>query len=81
MKLKQGDFVFVEWLDAHSTDEWQKRSDVDTEPTVIHSVGIVVDWTPRISLTIAQNHNTANDDLACTFVVPSGMISRIKKLK
>lgn len=81
MKYRQGDFVLCIWKDAHSIDEWTERKLIDREPPICHSVGMVVDWTPRHSLTLALNHNTNTDELSCVMCIPSGMISSIKKLE
>lgn len=45
-------FVFIEWMDARSTDEWLLPSQVEAKPAVIRSVGwIVVESEEAIAIT------------------------------
>lgn len=76
---KDGDFVYVEWLDAFSNDDWEHMDDAKILPCLIISVGIVIDC-QRTHLTLALNHDTFNNNTSCVITLPNGMITKIRKL-
>lgn len=78
-KPKDGDFVYVEWLDAFSIDAWSTREEAKILPCLIRSVGIVIEC-QLTHFTLGLSHDTVNDNFSSFLVVPRGMIQTIRKL-
>ena len=78
--LKQGDLAVVEWIDAVSQDEWEHQDEIEIDPEHVQSVGMVYEHT-KDKLTLALNHDPANDCFSCLMCIPTGMIRSIRKLE
>ncbi len=78
--MKSGDFIYCEWLDAFSIDDWTPKESSKIKPCLIISVGICIENNPS-ELVLALNHDTINDNYSCFMVIPKGMIKKLRKLK
>jgi hypothetical protein len=80
-KLEPGDFVYVEWDDAYSLDEWTEKDKVQSDqPYLIKSVGILVEQNDN-KIILALNHDTESDAVSCVMTIPFGMVKTLRKLK
>ncbi len=73
------ELVWIEWLDAVSTDEWTAVEDVSSECHVIETVGWIVAETPE-TITLAPNHDRISDNVACYIAIPKAWIQDRKAL-
>lgn len=81
MLLKSGEKVSVEWLDACSLDEWTERSEVESmTPAPVETSGIVVHHDQN-NITIAGNYDPENDLFSCVMCIPTGMVTKVKRLR
>lgn len=80
-KIVAGDFIYVEWDDAYSMDEWTDKDKIETKDTyLIKSVGILVEQNEH-KIILALNHDTESDAVSCVMTIPLGMVKTIRKLK
>jgi hypothetical protein len=72
--------LFVTWNDAESIDAWTDAVEIDHDPAVIHSIGLLLKE-DKDSITLALNHDTKNDTYSCIMKIPKGMIVSRKFLR
>lgn len=72
--------VEVLWYDAHAvTDTWTQISELDADPCVVRSVGLLLPHAKPGHLMLAQS--VTNDDMVDqVLAVPLGMVKRIHLL-
>lgn len=80
-KFSPGDFIYCEWDDAYSVDEWTDRELAnEVNNYLIQSVGILVELTES-KLVLALNHDMESDNVSCIMHIPFAMIKTMRKLK
>lgn len=73
--------VYIEWLDAQSTDDWTGVDDIKAdELATIHTYGQLIKKTKK-SVTVALNHDVTNNNYSCFIAIPLGWIKKYKEVK
>lgn len=78
-KLLACRMVKVEWEDAGSQDAWQSVSDIDTEPIMCVTVGVLCKETPD-RLFIACTLRPHADEVSCVMQIPRSQVRMIHDL-
>lgn len=65
--------IYLEWLDPHSVDPWTDVSDIDLEPFLIQTFGILLKESEN-SLAVALNYNVKQKDCSCVMIIPKSAI-------
>lgn len=72
--------VEVVWYDAHAvTDTWTMISELDGDPCVVRSVGLLLPHSKPGHLMLAQSV-TSDDMVDSVLAVPLGMVKRVHLL-
>lgn len=73
-------FVEIVWDDAHAvTDSWIELNDLDDEPCVVVSVGVLLPSVKKGHVVVSQSANS-QDQFDCVLAVPVGMIRSMRVL-
>lgn len=73
--------VRVTWIDAHAvTDTWTAIDELDDEPCVVTSVGLLLRDAKPGHVVIAQSHIAEQDDVDGVLAIPSSMVTRMEDL-
>jgi hypothetical protein len=71
--------VLIEWIDAHAdANGWCDRDDLDTEPRIITTVGIVLRNVKPQHLTVALSVDEEKVDSVIS--IPTAVIKRVVRL-
>ena len=76
-----GDLVRIAWHDAHSKDAWETESELDLQPALAISYGVVlrIDYgkdNPHILL--AGDYFEADNEVGRSIAIPAGFIQDIR---
>jgi hypothetical protein len=77
------DYMMVEvvWHDAHAvSDTWSSVDDIDDEPCVVRSVGVLLPHSKPGHLVLAQSIIERDDMLDHIVAIPLGMVRRVHRL-
>jgi hypothetical protein len=73
-------YVEIVWHDAHAlTDSWIELDDLDDEPCVVVSVGVLLPSVKKGHVVVSQSANT-QEQFDCVLAVPVGMIKSMRVL-
>lgn len=73
-------FVEVIWHDAHAdVTSWIELDDLDADPCVVVSVGLLLPEAKDHHVVIAQSHNS-QEQFDCVLSIPVGMIRSMRVL-
>lgn len=80
--MKTDQLVRITWIDAHAvTDGWTGVDELDDEPCVVTSVGLLLPETKPGHVVLAQSWIEDTDDLDGVLAIPLGMVRRIDTLQ
>lgn len=65
--------IYLEWVDPHSVDPWTDVNDLELEPELIHTFGILLKENDDC-LAVSLNYNRQNHDCSCVMIIPKSAI-------
>ena len=72
--------VEVIWHDAHAdTTSWIDMSDIDSDPCVVTSIGILLPNAKPDHIVLAQSQNSF-DQIDCVLSIPVGMVQSMRAI-
>ena len=73
--------VLVEWVDAHADAQgWTDQADLDPEPRIITTVGLVLRNVKPRHLTLAQSVDVGADTVDSVLSIPTANIVKVVRL-
>ena len=71
-------FVEIVWHDAHAdTNTWIEKDDIDTNPCVVVSCGILLTEVKPNHIVLVQSQNSF-DQLDCVLSIPVAMVKSMR---
>lgn len=78
------EYIEVIWHDAHSEGvqgaAWLDRADIDNDPYVVRSIGILLKGVKEGHVTIAQSIAVTDGLMDSVLHIPIGMVQTIKEI-
>lgn len=72
--------VYVEWVDPHSIDPWTPKEDINSDITLVKSVGFLIRQ-EEANIVLALNYDEAEDTISCVMVIPKVCIKKMQQVK
>ena len=73
-------YIYLEWKDPASIDEWTYAEDLEIGCPVIKSLGILVTENKE-TIVVALNRDTESDAYSCIMQIPKNVILKRKYIK
>jgi len=76
--MKKSDYVYVIWKDAHQvTDAWTHLDELDTEPIIVRSIGLLLPGVKKGHVCIAQSIIEDEHTVDNVLAIPEEMVINV----